>query len=323
MKERMTSIKHIARKKLGQTGIAKMWLKDKLSIFLYHEVSDTPSRFCDHYDLNVPPKLFAEHMDLISDNFNIINPEQFLSGEYDTPAALITFDDGMPGYFRNAVPIMTEKQIPSIIFLNMAPIEGELFWSALIVYLTCYDNDFIEFLHKKCPERKNVPDFMLCEPGVVEDYLKTVDLGSLEDKVRDFYGPFADKNDLDSVKDNPFVFFGNHLYKHHNISFLNDEELREQYHLNEEKLSEYRNLQPLFAHTFGNSGKCFLPRQTRLIKSLGAKAVLGSDGLINKKGGLDGFYDRIGINSSIKSIGDLFGLMQWMSIKATIKGNNK
>ncbi len=167
--------KRLARRKLGQTGFADKVLKNTVSIFLYHEVSDNPSRFCEQYNLNVPPELFAKQMGFIADHFNIISPDQLLENNYDAPAALIAFDDGMPGYFREAVPIMAEKRIPSTIFLNMAPVEGEIFWSGLITYLTEYDVEFCKVLHRHFPAQKNVPDFLLCNRKIVNDYIATID----------------------------------------------------------------------------------------------------------------------------------------------------
>lgn len=313
----MKRFKRLARRGLGQTGLASRLLKNTVSVFLYHEVSGNPSRFCEQYNLNVIPELFARQMDFIAEHFNIINPDQLLEGNYGTPAALITFDDGMHGYFHEAVPIMTSRRIPSTIFLNMAPIEGEIFWSGLITYLTEYDAGFCKLLHKHFPQRRDVPNFLLCTRKIVNDYLTTVDFKSLEDKIRSFYGPFADLNDMDFVRENPLVFLGNHLYNHYNAVQLNDQELYQQYSLNDQKMMGYSNRRPLFSYPFGQPRICFTPRQTELLHSFGAKAIFSSSGRINKCHP-SGFYDRIGIDSSIETIDDLLGLIQWMQLKTTL-----
>lgn len=317
VKNNIKRFKRSARRRLGQLGLASRLLKNTLSIFLYHEVSDDPSRFCEQYDLNVAPELFAKQMGFITDHFNIIDSDQLLEGNYDTPAALIAFDDGMPGYFREAVPVMASKRIPSTIFLNMAPIEGEVFWSGLITYLTEYDAEFCKLLRKYFPQQKNVPDFLLCNRKIVNDYIATIDFDPLEAKIRSFYGPFASPKDMDSVRDNPLVFFGNHFYNHYNAVQLNDEELHQQYLLNDRRLMEYSNRRPLFSYPFGQPETCFTRRQTELLYSFGAKAVFSSSGRINRRG-VTGFYDRIGIDSSIETIDDLFGLIQWTSFKTTL-----
>lgn len=295
-------------------GLTGPLLKDSLSVFLYHEVSDNPSPFCEQYNLNVTPELFARQMDFIREHFNCISPDQLLEGDYKTPAALVTFDDGMPGYFREAVPIMTQRDVPSIIFLNMAPIEGEIFWSGLITYLTECDEEFPKVLRKQFAARKNIPDFLLCNPKIVNDYLASIDFRSIDPRIRSFYGPFAHLRDLDSVGENPLVFFGNHLYNHYNAAQLSEKDLREQYLLNEQKILKYKNGRSIFAYPFGQPGRCFSARETKLLYSLGAKVVFYSSGRINK-GPKNGFYDRIGVDSSIETIADLFGLIHWMQVR--------
>ncbi len=319
-KNNIKRFKHLARRGLGQFGLTPGLLKNTLSIFVYHEVSDNPSRFCEQYNLSISPQLFAKQMDFIADHFNMIGPDQLLEGHYDTPAALITFDDGFPGYFREAVPIMAQKRIPSIIFLNMAPIEGEIFWSGLITYLTEYDAEFCKVLHNHFPKQKNIPDFLFCNRKIVNDYMAAIDFSPLEDKIRSFYGPFANLKDLDSARDNSLVFFGNHFYNHYNAFQLSDEELHQQYFLNDQKILRYNNGRSLFAYPFGQPSICFTQRQTQLLFSFGAKAVFSSSGRINRPG-QKRFYDRIGIDSSIETVDDLFGLIQWMSLKATLKGS--
>ena len=81
----------------------------------------------------------------------------------------------------------------------------------------------------------------------------------------------------------------------------------------------YNNGRPLFSYPFGQPEMYFTHRQTELIHSFGAKAVFSSSGGINR-GELDGFYDRIGIDSSIETIDDLLGLIQWMNLKTTFQG---
>ena len=318
VKNNIKRLKHLGRRGLGHFGLTHRLLKDTLSIFVYHEVSENPSPFCEQYNLNISPKQFAQQMDFIAEHFNIISPDQLLEDHYATPAALITFDDGILGYFREAVPILTQKRLPSIIFLNMAPIEGEIYWSGLVTYLTQYDSQFGEVLRRHFPQQSHIPDFLLCNRQIVQDYLATIDFPNLEAKIRSFYGPFASLKDLDLVRDNPLVFFGNHFYNHYNAARLSDEELREQYFLNNRKILQYRNGRSLFAYPYGQPGMCFSERQTKLLRSFGAKTVFCSSGRINRRG-QDGLYDRIGIDSSIETIDDLFGLIQWMNIKTTLR----
>ena len=117
-------------------GIANdIVLKKTLTIFVYHDISDDPSEFSCTFNLNVYPKVFDYQISFIKDNFNIISPDDLLKGKIPSKAALVTFDDGFRSYFRNAVPILEKYKVPSIIFLNMEPVKGSVFWSGLITYL--------------------------------------------------------------------------------------------------------------------------------------------------------------------------------------------
>ena len=123
-------------------------LKDAITIFVYHDVSDSPSEFSRSHDLNVRPSLFEEQIKFIKKNFNVISPHHLLRGEIPHRAALITFDDGFIGYFKNAIKILEKYDLPSIIFLNMGPIKGEVFWSGLITYLCDKRSDFKSYLQE-------------------------------------------------------------------------------------------------------------------------------------------------------------------------------
>lgn len=313
-----SQLKQVVKRSLGQPVVSKWMLKKTLSVFVYHDVTDRPTDFSREYHLNVPPALFARQMDFIKGYFNLVTPDQVLGGNYETPAALVTFDDGTPSYFQEAAPIMTARQIPSILFLNMAPIEGEIFWSGLITYLSKYDPAFCKKVCQLSTGQDGVPDYLRCDVKMVKDYLETIDQKALLAKVRRFYGDFAGKEDFESVKDNPFVFFGNHLYNHYNAAKLSDEALSEQFRLNQQRIDRMPQGRPFFAFPFGQPGMCFLPHQPLLIEGCGAKLVFSSSGRINFRRG-KGFYDRVGVDDSITALTDLLGRIQAKRLKIFLR----
>jgi hypothetical protein len=150
-----------------------------------------------------------------------------MEGDYERPAALITFDDGMLGYFSNAVPIMTDRQIPSINFLNIDTIEGNPSWAGLVTYLADVDVDF----QRKIGHDEDGPpvEITLVSPGIVREYLSSVGDESLVGRVREFTGAIATRRDLETVQDSSLVFLGNHLANHYSTLTLGKEELSEQY----------------------------------------------------------------------------------------------
>jgi len=223
----------------------------------------------------------------------------------------------MQGYFQNAVPILKEFSIPSIIFLNMAPIEGEIFWLGLVAYLTD-DPLFREFVRKESNDDGNAPLFLRCSKEIVDDYLFSRPDGHLLDAARRFYGAFATLDDLRSVNGDPLVYFGNHLYNHYNALKLSPEALREEYLLNEEKILGYSNGLSMFSYPFGQPGTCFNEQVTDLIFSFGAQAIFSSSGRLNRIG-QGRFYDRVALDEKAESINDLFFKLRYYQLRNLVR----
>jgi hypothetical protein len=303
----------LVKRGLGRLDPRRKAMEDSLSIFVYHEVSDHPSPFMNAPNLNVPPLLFAQQMDFIRNHFNIIGPDQLLKGDYQPPAALVTFDDGMLGYFQNALPILTEKKIPSINFLNMETIEGEPSWSGLVTYLTLYDAPFQEKLsrhfHQSPPWAVT-----LIDPDFVHDYLSTIDTDSLKERVKNFTGAIATPSDLEAVQNNRFVYFGNHLYNHYCTLTLNKEDLQKQYSINQEKINQFPNGRAMFAYPYGR----FIHQQTDLLKSWRADIIFYSSEGINRQVS-NRFYNRLSIDAHMTQVEDLWGQIRWLEFRQFMK----
>ena len=136
LKKAIGSIIYNFKKKFGK--------KDKLTIFLFHEISNQPSLFQKKYNIYHSISDFKKILNWINQNYNIISPLE-IQNKIENKA-LITFDDGYLGTFKNAVPMMLEKKIPSIHFLNMGPIlNHEPNIVSKIDYLSKYDQNFIKF----------------------------------------------------------------------------------------------------------------------------------------------------------------------------------
>jgi len=180
--------------------------KDNLTIFCYHDVSDSPSEFSYKHDLNVPPKIFDYQVDFISRNFNVISPDDLLANKIPENAALITFDDGFKSYFETAVPILEKYNSSSIVFLNMAPIKGAIFWSGLITYLSANSSEFYSHVttSTKC-NLKEKPLFLYCSREIVNSFLKMKNK-TFKHEIKGYVGNFATEKDLQSVSTNNLVF---------------------------------------------------------------------------------------------------------------------
>ena len=256
---------------------------ESLTIFCFHDVSNNPSEFSYKHDLNVPPDLFDYQIDFIDRNFNVISPDELLAFRIPSNAALITFDDGFKSYFNTAIPILEKYNIPSIIFLNMGPIKGEIFWAGLITYLSENSSDFYNYIttYTKC-NLKEKPLFLYCTKELVNSFLATKNK-TFKVEVDHYVGDFATQKDLKSVSSNNLVYFGNHLYNHEVALLLKDKELVELYKKNENELKKYPNSRSLFAFPFGQPDTCFSNKQIELILKNGAKKVFSTYPIANSE----------------------------------------
>ena len=68
-------------------------LRRRLTVFVFHEVSDNPSEFTEKYGLSLSLRQFIKHVNWIKENFTVIDPKLLIS-DHKLPdnAALITFD---------------------------------------------------------------------------------------------------------------------------------------------------------------------------------------------------------------------------------------
>ncbi|MBF0486871.1 MAG: polysaccharide deacetylase family protein [Nitrospirae bacterium] len=259
----------------------KAKLEDALTVFLYHDVTHSPSEFSKLYKLNVPPDVFDFQLRFIKNNFNVVSPDELISGELPPRAAMVTFDDGVKGFFSDAAEIIENNAVPTVIFLNTEPVSGVIFQSGLITYLCEKEEGFREYL-LSVVGRENIitPLFLNCTREIVNSYLK-LSGKDFQDAVEGFVGPFASEDDLIKTSHSRYIYYGNHLYNHDVALTLSDDELRESYLKNMEKLQSFKNFTNLFAFPFGQPGTTFSERQIGLCLSLGAQKVFSSYPVIN------------------------------------------
>lgn len=275
-------------------------LDNALAVFVFHDVSDKPSEFCIKYDLNIPPSLFEYQIRFIKKQFNIISPDDLLESKIGPKAALITFDDGFRSFFRNAIPILETHQVPCLMFMNMATIKGEIFWSGLITYLCEKRPDFVQYLKGRTSHNNRHSNlFLKCSTEIVNSYLEKIgdDLGN---KVSMFLGDFAEEKDMEWTTNKDFVFYGNHLYNHYVPLLMSDKELLESFNRNNDELNKYPNYRNIFSFPFGQPKSCFSQHQVELLLKNGAKKVFRSSGTINYNATAD-YLDRIALNSNHNS----------------------
>lgn len=277
------------------------YIKNDLIILLYHSISNKPSVFHDKHKLNVTEENFREQIMFFKKYYNVISPLDLLNGNYKKPAVLFSFDDGIENYFSNALPIMEEFNVPSIHFLNMAPINGEFFFAGLCEFL--YDR---KILNKNSLFSKNED---------VKDYLKDKKL--LND-VKKYHGDFVTINKLKNFENNPLVFFGNHMYNHYNLTTLNREEIELNINLNDLKLKKFRNYLPFFAYPFGVKDICYNNYTDNILIEKNFKKIFYADSLsFNSEDGI--FLNRKPITNDLNTEKNLKNSILFNKLRNSIK----
>lgn len=269
-------------KKLVNKCLNNIW-NNSVCVFLYHEVSDCPSEFNKRYNLNVPPSIFKKQIEAIRGLFNVISPTQLLSGDFKTPAALITFDDGMAGYFENAVPILESLKCPSIVFMNMAPVDGEICWASLATYLTTIDhgfkNELKQYFHGSNAQSPHF--FLYLTKDIAENYLNKVDREEIYDNVRNFSQGFSTRQHLSESANSKYVYLGNHLYNHYNATILSKKDLQKEYLRNKTELDKYPNSTEMFSYPYGQPDTCYNTETNSILFNLGAQRIFSADAALN------------------------------------------
>jgi peptidoglycan/xylan/chitin deacetylase (PgdA/CDA1 family) len=261
-------------------GIFNIIPKGAITVFNYHEISENPSDFSRQFNLAVHPEIFRKHLLWIKSNYTIVSPSQIMDKNNKLPKALITFDDGFASTFREGGKILQELNIPGVIFVNMGPIRGELFWSGLVNYLCRYNEDFQALMLKLYNVNIDNLHLYVTESNVYS-FLKCTNSDQVLKKIKKYYGEFATEEDLlKSYKYN--IYLGNHLYNHFNAANISVEKLKRQYLKNHVLLKRYSNFVNLFSYPYGQPGTCFTMSTDKIILDLGAKIIFTAIPFFNK-----------------------------------------
>jgi len=281
----MRLIRDTIKKSLGFTvksfpNIIRRKLINGLTIFVYHEISDSPSSFAKQYGLAVSKAAFLKQIQWIKSTYTIIHPKDLVSlSSIPEHAAIISFDDGFLGSFDNGLSILEDLNVPSILFVNMyAILENRPIISAVACFLSKYAPEFLEFSKEVNLEP---PFHLTLTPALLDLYQSNYGLID-EESILEYQGKFADLNTLKKWDNKKLVSYGNHLYNHWNAVALNIDEIESQYKRNEEALSQFKSSLNLFAFTNGQPGSCFSERDVEVIENLGARKIFSASGRVNR-----------------------------------------
>lgn len=247
---------------------------NSFTVFVLHDITDEPARFTKENDIWVSKSLFRTQMEFVQENFNVVSMASLLKGEIPRRAALITFDDGYAGIFKNALPILQGMGLPSTIFMNMSPVLGGEFWAERVAYLCQEDEGFQQFLQERLGSPVSHP-VLQCTEQLLDLYHQETGIDYLSG-LAGYIAEYASPADLEESDGNPLITLGNHSYVHYNVKNLTDLALREQYEKNADALSKFKQYLPVFAFPFGHRGLCFSPDQASYLLKMGAVRLFTS-----------------------------------------------
>ena len=164
---------------------------------------------------NIKIKDFKRHLDLIKENdFNFISHKEFvdaINSKNLDRKILLTIDDGFKSFYENAWPILKQRKIPFIIFINTETIgsNGYMDWSEI------KEISSFEFVH--IGNHSHTHDYLVDKSDKeIEDDLKTsinIFKEKLNHETKFFAYPFGEyKNSyIEIVKNLGFEYgFGQH-----------------------------------------------------------------------------------------------------------------
>jgi hypothetical protein len=283
--------------KIFKVPYLKFRNKNILTIFVFHEINDKPSLYAKENNLNLTIKEFKEIINLLKKYYNFISPKDINKIRKVENPALITFDDGFLGVFKNALPYLEKKKIPSINFLNMGPIISKKpNISATIQYLEKYNKNFQNFLDKK-----NIinSSYLSISPKLLNEFQKKFSKISSKTKneIKKYQGNLVNQGQLQNWDQSKYVFYANHLYDHWNTIILDKLTLKYLFYKNIHHLKKYKNFINFFAFTNGQPDTCFNFNNLNELKKFNCDLIFSASSGQNKI--RDKFFlDRFGISRS-------------------------
>lgn len=269
--------------------------KQKFTIFLFHDVTDNPSKFAKDFNLYVTKRTFEKQINWIRNNYSILSPQDLLyPNDLPENSALITFDDGFKGAFSNGIKYLSFNRIPSLMFLNMDNILNNTpLISSTITYLSLYSKDFNNY---NISNKIDQPYHLSYNPELFKIATKNHDKFIYNDII-EYQGQIANFETINEFSNNNFVYYGNHLYEHWNSAQLKNNDFEFLYKKNEIELKKMKNYINIFAFPNGQPKTCFNFSNIVSLHNLQIKKIFYSSGGVNQN--INSFiYNRVALSEN-------------------------
>jgi peptidoglycan/xylan/chitin deacetylase (PgdA/CDA1 family) len=205
-------------KQLLSLKLFSFFLKKKVFIFVYHDISNEPNpKIAALHNTSID--CFISHIDFFKANFEIISLEDLSNNKVLTngPYAVISFDDGLQSVVDYAMPILEKQNIPFTLFLNEQAIKDQFLWNIeLIEHIE--DKEYLTlFYHKYIPQTISIEDFM-SNPIAIAVAHGNAELLAQKEKTKESRFEFINKETVLALKNHELISIGDHSKNHLNLN---------------------------------------------------------------------------------------------------------
>lgn len=210
--------------------------KDQSIFPYYHIVRNDQVNHIEHLYPFKNKEQFSNDIDILSNNYKPLNPQDLLENRIQKNNFLLSFDDGLEEVYSVIYPILKKKNIKAIFFINpnfvdnkeglykhyisviISNLKSKNFETSSLdkisdIFSFTYNNveEFKQkFISIKFTEREKVKDVLNLLDINIEDYLKT-------------YKPYITKDQIQEMINDGF-YFGGHTMTHPPLVQLSHEE---------------------------------------------------------------------------------------------------
>ena len=234
--------------------------KKYLTVFLFHEVTDTPSKFQLANSNYTSVKNFKRNISWIAKNYKVIDVSQIrdLPTNQAKPFAVITFDDAWKGQLEAVKHIQEKYDFAFTFFTNLGTVNSQIDIAALKSFTKIKMPSFDEFL--VVPER---------ESSIFGDFL-------------DWQGEILAVEEIEEINHLTNSTLANHSLHHFPASELSIDDFTLNVDLNQKKLATYKSSKNYFAFPFGRPKIDFDSQHIDLLKKRYYEHIFSADGKLNK-----------------------------------------
>ena len=234
--------------------------KKYLTVFLFHEVTDTPSKFQLANSNFTSVKYFKRNISWIAKNYKVIDVSQIrnLPTNEAKPFAIITFDDAWKGQLEAVKHIHEKCDFAFTLFTNLGTVNSGIDIAALKSFAKIKVPSFDEFLVFPEQENSKIGEFL------------------------NWQGEILTIDEIEEINHLTNSTLANHSLHHFPASELSIDNFTLNVDLNQKKLATYKSFKNYFAFPFGRPEIDFDAQHIDLLKKRNYEYIFSADGKLNK-----------------------------------------